>query len=73
MPALLWYVTVSLASCVLTSSLESHGIALQNKHVIAICNTSAFWAYLMNIRLRNAKIQVLKLSSVLLTCVGMLL
>jgi len=40
--------------------------------VTAIWNTNAFWAYLMNIRLHNTKIQMLKLSAVLLACVGVL-
>ena len=40
--------------------------------VTAIWNTNAFWAYLMNIRLHNAKIQMLTLSAVLLACVGVL-
>ena len=40
--------------------------------VTAIWNTNAFWAYLMNVRLHNAKIQLLKLSAVLLACIGVL-
>jgi drug/metabolite transporter (DMT)-like permease len=40
--------------------------------VTAIWNTNAFWAYLMNVRLHNAKVQMLKLSAVLLACVGVL-
>ena len=41
-------------------------------NVTAIWNTNAFCAYLMNIRLHNAKIQMVKLSAVLLACVGVL-
>ena len=40
--------------------------------VTAIWNTNAFWAYLMNVRLHNAKIQMLKLSAVLIACIGVL-
>ena len=40
--------------------------------VTAIWNTNAFWAYLMNVRLHNAKVQILKLSAVFLACVGVL-
>jgi drug/metabolite transporter (DMT)-like permease len=40
--------------------------------VTAIWNTNAFWAYLMNLRLHNAKVQMLKLSAVLLACIGVL-
>lgn len=40
--------------------------------VTAIWNTNAFWAYLMNVRLHNTKIQMLKLFAVLLACVGVL-
>ena len=40
--------------------------------VTAIWNTNAFWTYLMNVRLYNAKIQIPKLSAVFLACVGVL-
>jgi drug/metabolite transporter (DMT)-like permease len=40
--------------------------------VTAIWNTNAFWAYLMNVHLHNSKVQMRKLSAVLLACVGVL-
>jgi len=79
MPAVLWYIAVLLASCVLISSLNMRTTSLflmtslsRISDVTAIWNTNAFWAYLMNVHLHNSKVQMLKLSAVLLACVGVL-
>lgn len=77
MPAVLWYIAVLLASCVLIFFSQTRRVYLMTplsriSDITAIWNTNAFWAYLMNVQLYNSKLQPLKLSAVLLACVGVL-
>lgn len=55
LPALLWYLAVSLASI---------------SEVTAIWNTNAFWAYLLSISAFHERLEWKKLSAVVLACVG---